>query len=464
MSEGNGTKGPTGAPPSFIPASGRKRQSDSSFTGSSHRPNEADQPVSFAPTSRHNRASTVKTAKRASRTSPTSAPQSFTPASASMERAHRRNQSPESFAPKASDRAISKAQQVRGSSSASISARGAAPRMGASSIPMTASVTSARKAHIGRIALIVFLVIVLALGIGIFAAWNWTDGQLNKQKWLTSKADTAGESWLILGSDEREGTIGDAGDVEGFRTDTILVLTKPKNGPSSLISIPRDSLVEIDGNYMKINAVAQLYSRKQLVNEVEDITGQKINHVAMVRFGGLVKVVDALGGIDLCYDQTVSDPYSGLNWTSGCHTVDGATALAFSRMRYADAQGDFGRAARQRQVINAIVKKGTSRQTLTNFGKTKKVAAAALDSVTVDEKTSTSSLLSMALAFKSASGKNGISGSVYWTDPDYYVDGVGSSVLLDNERNIQLFSELADGTHSPGTVGTLAESQESQQN
>ena len=67
-----------------------------------------------------------------------------------------------------------------------------------------------------------------------------------------------------------------------------------------------------------------------------------------------------------------------MNWTAGCHTVDGNTALAFSRMRYADVQGDFGRAARQRQVINAIVKKGASKQTLTNFNKTKKVAAAAL--------------------------------------------------------------------------------------
>ena len=90
---------------------------------------------------------------------------------------------------------------------------------------------------------------------------------------------------------------------------------------------------------MKINAVAQLYSGKQLVNEVEDITGQKINHVALIQFGGLVKVVDALGGVELCYDQDVDDPYSSLNWTAGCHTVDGNTALAFSRMRYADAQG-----------------------------------------------------------------------------------------------------------------------------
>lgn len=316
-----------------------------------------------------------------------------------------------------------------------------------------------RRPRVGRIVLSIFLVLILALGIGVFSAWNWVDDQLNKQTWLTSKADAAGESWLILGSDEREGTIGDAGDVEGFRTDTILVLTKPKTGSSSLISIPRDSLVEIDGSYMKINAVAQLYSRKQLVNEVEDITGQKINHVAMVRFGGLVKVVDALGGVDLCYDQNVNDPYSGMNWTAGCHTVDGNTALAFSRMRYADVQGDFGRAARQRQVINAIVKKGVSKQTLTNFNKTKKVAAAALSSVTVDEKASTSSLLRMASAFKSASGKDGISGSVYWTDPDYYVDGVGSCVLLDDAKNIQLFSELSHGTHSAGTVDTLAEQQ-----
>lgn len=223
----------------------------------------------------------------------------------------------------------------------------------------------------GRVILAFFLAVILALGLSIFSAWNWVDGQLNKQSWLTNKADTAGESWLILGSDEREGTVGDAGDVTGFRTDTILVLTKPKSGPSSLISIPRDSLVEIDQSYMKINAVAQLYNGKQLVNEVEDITGQKSTTWQWCNSGSVM--VDALGGVELCYDQDVSDPYSQLNWTAGCHTADGTTALAFSRMRYADAQGDFGRAARQRQVINAIVKKGASKDTLLNFGKVKKL-------------------------------------------------------------------------------------------
>ena len=452
MSEDSGAKEPMGTPPSFIPASGHKKQA-----GSAHKQNKADQPASFAPSARSNRKTSAKSSARTTRAS-SSTPQSFRPSASSPKGTKRHDsQSPASFTPTLPPRTSPQAQQVRGAYSTPTATQ-KKPQGEASTVSST-SRTTTRKTHIGRIILAILLVLVIVLGVGIFSAWNWVDGQLNKKEWLTSKADTAGESWLILGSDEREGTIGDAGDVEGFRTDTILVLTKPKTGPSSLISIPRDSLVKIDDNYMKINAVAQLYSRKQLVNEVEDITGQKINHVTMVRFGGLVKVVDALGGIDLCYDQTVSDPYSGLNWTSGCHTVDGTTALAFSRMRYADVQGDFGRAARQRQVINAIVKKGSSRQTLTNFSKAKKVASAALSSVTVDEKASTSSLLSMALAFKSASGKDGISGSVYWTDPDYYVDGVGSSVLLDDARNTQLFSELADGTHSPGTVGTLAEQQ-----
>ena len=67
----------------------------------------------------------------------------------------------------------------------------------------------------GRVILAFFLAVILALGLSIFSAWNWVDGQLNKQSWLTNKADTAGESWLILGSDEREGTVGDAGDVTG---------------------------------------------------------------------------------------------------------------------------------------------------------------------------------------------------------------------------------------------------------
>lgn len=310
-----------------------------------------------------------------------------------------------------------------------------------------------------RIITLAVLVLLGALALAVFGGWNWVNGRLNKENdWLTSKSNGPATSWLILGSDERDGTVGGtADDTPGFRTDTILVLTKPKSGPSSLISIPRDSLVQVNGQYMKINAAAELGSNKSLVESVESITGQKINHIAKIKFGGLQSVVNAIGGVNLCYDQTVSDPYSGLDWQAGCHTVDGGTALAFSRMRYADANGDFGRAQRQRQVIGAIMSKAMSKETLSSPAKVMKAADAALAAITVDNKTSPLTLAQMAFAFKAATGDDGISGSVYWTDPGYMVDGVGSSVLLDDTRNTDLFSQLAAGTHTAGKVGTLAE-------
>lgn len=302
------------------------------------------------------------------------------------------------------------------------------------------------------------LVIVLVIVLALFGCWNWANSQLDKTDWLTDKADTNGTSWLVLGSDERDdsGVGGSADDTPGFRTDTMLVLTKPTHGSSSLISIPRDSLVKVNGTSMKINAVAETQSKKTLTGEVEDITGQKIDHVAEIKFNGLTKVVDALGGVNLCYDSTVNDWRSGMNWQAGCHTADGATALAFSRMRYSDPKGDFGRAERQRQVIGAIMSKASSGDMLKSPAQTQKVAKAALSSVEVDKKTNPLTLLSMAMAFKAATGKQGISGSVYWTDPNHYVRGVGSTVLLDDTKNLELFEQLSSGSHAPGTVGTLA--------
>jgi LCP family protein required for cell wall assembly len=320
---------------------------------------------------------------------------------------------------------------------------------------------SANKSHpkkhgAGRIIsriLVVLIILFALLGIGL---WSWVNGQLNKKDMLTDAADTPASTWLILGSDERDGTsgTGTTADAPGFRTDTILVLTKPKSGPSSLISIPRDSFVTTHNTNVKINAVAELFGYKALVEQVETITGQKIDHVTMIKFGGLEKVVDALGGVELCYDSTVKDAYSGLDWTAGCHTADGATALAFSRMRYSDPQGDFGRAKRQRQVIAAIVSKASKPSTLMNISGAKKLATAALSAIVVDDKTNPWTLLQMALAFKAASGGEGVTGSVYWTDPDYYPGGgVGSTVKLDKNRNLTLFAQLANGAHAAGTVG-----------
>lgn len=444
MTQESGGADPQINPPSFIPSAGRRSRASSQTprtitpSSSSRTPraaggNDNGIPPSFSP-------NVNRSARRS--TSASSQPQSIPPTQARRSSGSSRN----------------------ASTPASSVIRSATPSR-TPVVAMTSGHNSAiairdrgHKVRNGVIGAVILL--IAALVLAVFGAWGWVDGKLNKADWLTTAADTPASTWLILGSDERDGStnFGGVDDISGYRTDTILVLTKPKSGPSSLISIPRDSLMNVDDQYMKINAAAQLVGKKALVGEIEQLTGQKIDHVAQVKFGGLQKVVDALGGVELCYDQDVQDAYSGLNWTAGCHNADGSTALSFSRMRYADATGDFGRNARQRQVISAIVKKASSKETLTNPKTVTTMAEAGLSALTVDGKTTPLTLVNMALAFKDATGSKGISGSVYWSNPDYYMDGVGSSVLLDDAKNTELFSQLAAGTHAAGTVGTLAES------
>ena len=304
---------------------------------------------------------------------------------------------------------------------------------------------------------ILLLVILLALFVLAGGGWFWINAKLTREKMLTDAPGSGATSWL-LGSDQRDGSPGAGQDtsITGFRTDTILVLTKPRHGAASLISVPRDSLVKQDGDYMKINAVAYTSGYTALTSKIEDITGHKIDHVALIRFGGLSKVVDAMGGINLCYDANVNDPNSGMVWSKGCHQADGGMALAFTRMRYSDPKGDFGRAERQRQAISAITSKALQPSVLLNPATANKVLSAGLDALVVDERTNAIDLVRMVLAFRSASGGKGITGSLYWTDPDYYPNRwIGSTVLLDQARNIDLFNQLVQGSHDPGTVGGI---------
>lgn len=444
MTQESGGADPQINPPSFIPSAGRRSRASSQTprtitpSSSSRTPraaggNDNGIPPSFSP-------NVDRSARRS--TSASSQPQSIPPTQARRSSGSSRNAStPASSVIRSATPSRTPVVAMTSGHNSAIAIRGRGHKV--------------RNGVIGAV-----ILLIAALVLAVFGAWGWVDGKLNKADWLTTAADTPASTWLILGSDERDGStnFGGVDDISGYRTDTILVLTKPKSGPSSLISIPRDSLMNVDDQYMKINAVAQLVGKKALVGEIEQLTGQKIDHVAQVKFGGLQKVVDALGGVELCYDQDVQDAYSGLNWTAGCHNADGSTALSFSRMRYADATGDFGRNARQRQVISAIVKKASSKETLTNPKTVTTMAEAGLSALTVDGKTTPLTLVNMALAFKDATGSKGISGSVYWSNPDYYMDGVGSSVLLDDAKNTELFSQLAAGTHAAGTVGTLAES------
>ncbi len=185
---------------------------------------------------------------------------------------------------------------------------------------------------------------------------------------------------LLLGVDLREGFPD-----EGVRSDSLIVLhLDPAGGWGSLISIPRDTLVEVPGfEQMKINAafargyenVADLYGAETdpsaagaalAADTVErfldlPVHNSRINYVATINFNGFAKLIDAVGGIEVDVPREIVDTeyptadfgYMTLRIPAGRQRMNGETALQYVRTRHADS--DFGRAQRQQQVIRAIV-------------------------------------------------------------------------------------------------------------
>jgi len=213
------------------------------------------------------------------------------------------------------------------------------------------------------IAVVILLVLVLAWPIGLLV---WANGQINHVEALSGAAGTPGRTYLLAGSDSRaDGAAWDS--TEGERSDTIMVLHQPSSGPTALVSLPRDTLTEIPGHgNNKLNAAYSLGGPTLLVQSVEGLTGLSVDHYVETGMAGVLDVVDAVGGVELCLDYDVDDWRSRLEWEAGCHEVDGETALSFARMRYADPEGDIGRTDRQRQIVGAVVSEVATPSTLLN--------------------------------------------------------------------------------------------------
>ncbi|OKL50378.1 transcriptional regulator [Boudabousia marimammalium] len=267
---------------------------------------------------------------------------------------------------------------------------------------------------------------------------------------LSDAPATAGTTYLIAGSDRRGDEGGIAADgTEGERTDSMILIHKADNGVVSVVSLPRDADVKIPGHkHNKLNAAFSYGGAPLLVSTVEQLTGMKVDHFAIVGMGGVSQIVDAIGGVNLCLDYDVNDQNSALNWKSGCHDVDGPTALAFARMRYADPRGDIGRQERQRQVIAQVVKKATSPSTLINPASQYRLSGAGAQTVRVDHSSGLMDLAHLVFAYRSASQAN-LLGTPPIKNLNYRA-GHGSSVQLDPELAPQFFKKVKNGSVQPG--------------
>lgn len=299
-----------------------------------------------------------------------------------------------------------------------------------------------------------FVVLALVVLVPLGAFWFWVESSITHVDALSGAANTPGDTYLIVGSDSREGWADDG--TEGARTDTIMLLHRPASGPVALISIPRDSYVEIPGHDMnKINAAFAFGGPALLVQTVEALTGLTIDHYLEVGFLGVSNVVDALGGIELCYDADVNDPYSTLVWTAGCHQADGATALAFARWRHGAPLGDISRTEHQQQMVSAVAHRALSPSTLLNPFAVVRVTDAGLRSFRVDSGTSALDLAGTARGFGAARGDGMVTGTPPLETLDHRVEGVGSTVLLDPETADEFWRQIAAGSVPAGPVGGL---------
>jgi LCP family protein required for cell wall assembly len=298
----------------------------------------------------------------------------------------------------------------------------------------------------------VVLVLLLAWPIGIVM---WANGKIDHVAALSGASGTPGTTYLIAGSDSRaDGPIKDG--TSGQRADTIMLLQVPKNGTTSLISIPRDSYVSIPGHgHNKINAAYSYGGAPLLVKTIENLTGMTVDHYVEVGFGGVEDVVNAVGGVQLCLGYDVNDKKSELKWKAGCHEANGKTALAFSRMRYSDPTGDFGRTERQRQLVDAIAQKAETPSLL--FEPTKQVSLidAGTGVLQLDKDSDIVDVGKLALAFKKANGSDGATGLPPIANENYQPGGVGSTVELDPQKAPAFFRSVLDGTIKPGKANPI---------
>ncbi|MEU8828545.1 LCP family protein [Streptomyces sp. NPDC048636] len=262
---------------------------------------------------------------------------------------------------------------------------------------------------------------------------------------------------LLIGTDRRDGKgnkgYGDAGSV-GHADTTLLFHVSGDRSNATVLSFPRDMITDIpecktkqdDGSFKKIPGEKEVRFNTSLGQEerdpgctwqtVEKITGLNVDHFMMADFNAVKEMSTAVGGVDICLGKDINDPKSHLNLKKGRHTVEGEQALAFVRTRHAVGfGGDLDRIKLQQQFLSSLMRKMKASGSLTNPGKTWKLAQAATKALTVDPGIGTlSKLADLGKNLSKVDLKNITFATVPVVD-----NSDGATVLLDQTKADPLF-------------------------
>ncbi len=253
---------------------------------------------------------------------------------------------------------------------------------------------------------------------------------------------------LLVGSDSRDPEADGAKSSE-WRADTLILMHIPADHKSAqLVSIPRDLWVQVpsannapcdSGSRAKINASFAFGGLPRAVRTVECMTDVRIDNVMAIDFGGFKEVTDALGGVDLKVEQSITSihkPYR--KFTKGTMHMNGAQALDWIRQRKQFPQGDFARMRHQQEFLKALMDKAASTGTLTNPAKLNNFLKAVTAAVTVDNGFS---LTDMAVQFRNLRGEN----LTFITSPNKGSETIaGQSVVVsDKAKAIALYEAMS---------------------
>ncbi|EIT83991.1 membrane-bound transcriptional regulator LytR [Fictibacillus macauensis ZFHKF-1] len=235
--------------------------------------------------------------------------------------------------------------------------------------------TRTKKKRRGLKIVLLILVVFLAIGAGgvywVYSSLkdtasdmhdqtSWKGSDKRKEEVKTGSGQPF--SALILGVDERQGDRG--------RSDTmVLVTVNPKNNKTTMMSIPRDTRTEIVGKNTtdKINHAYAFGGVKMAMKSVENLFDIPIDYFVKVNMESFQGIVNELGGVTV-NNERLAFKYDGYDFPKGQLNLSGKEALAYTRMRKEDPEGDFGRNERQRQVITAIINKGANVSSITKLG------------------------------------------------------------------------------------------------
>jgi LCP family protein required for cell wall assembly len=299
--------------------------------------------------------------------------------------------------------------------------------------------------------LIAVVVLVLLAAAGVVLLTNHLGDQVGRYPSVFAGIDPssrpaakAGQTFLLVGTDSRSTapTTGSDATAPDFvfgaqRSDVIMVATIADDGKSaSVVSIPRDSWVDIPGHGMnKINAAFSFGGPPLAIQTIEQLTKVRIDHFAVIDFAGFQQMTDAAGGIDVNVGQATER--DGVVVPAGPQHLNGAQALVYVRERKSLPGGDFDRVRREQNALRALVSQALSSGTLSSPTQAYGLVNSVTQHVGVDDSLTNTGLAELVFGLRDLRARNIAFLTVPTTGTG--MEGSQSVVYLDEQADQDLW-------------------------